>query len=188
VASLAAYGQAFDGANDFIDAGSAPSLHATAALTLEAWVKIDSLQFNGDFISKAFSSGLPPFYEYALTQKRGASKTIRFTVTAGGVNLDLYGSQTLNPGSWYYLAGTYDGAMMRLYVNGVETDSLAQSGALADFGRPTLLGGYEHSPTVSFQGFLDELRISAVGRGSDFINLSYQAQRPLSRLIRIEPE
>ena len=38
------------------------------------------------------------------------------------------------PGKWHHFVGTYDGATMRLYVNGVEVAAAAQTGLLASTG------------------------------------------------------
>jgi len=59
---------------------------------------------------------------------------------------------------WAHLAATYDGVMMRLYVNGVQVASRAQTGAIAtstnalQIGGDTIYGQY-------FAGRIDEVRI-----------------------------
>jgi hypothetical protein len=63
-------------------------------------------------------------------------------------------------GKWYHVAATYDGQMMRVYVNGEEAASLPRDGSINPSGANPCLGSYApgHSGAF-FQGVLDEVRI-----------------------------
>ena len=71
---------------------------------------------------------------------------------------EVYGPTALTANTWAHLAATYDGATMRLYVNGAQVASQAQTGAIAtstnplQIGGDSLYGGY-------FAGQIDEVRI-----------------------------
>jgi len=62
------------------------------------------------------------------------------------------GSAPLPLNTWSHLAGTYDGITARLYINGVQVSSQAQSGSIATSPEALRIG-------LSWAGMIDELRI-----------------------------
>jgi hypothetical protein len=70
----------------------------------------------------------------------------------------LYGTVPLTANTWAHVAATYDGATMRLYVNGVEVSSRAQTGAIATSTNPLQIGGDSFYGQY-FTGLIDEVRI-----------------------------
>jgi hypothetical protein len=75
--------------------------------------------------------------------------------TFGG---NLYGTSPLTVNMWTHLAASYDGAAMRLYVNGVQVASRAQTGAIATSTDPLQIGG-DSIYGQYFAGRIDEVRI-----------------------------
>jgi hypothetical protein len=75
-----------------------------------------------------------------------------------GGEVDVRGSAPLTPNVWSHLALTYDGAVLRLYVNGVLSGSRSASGALPVSAGALRIGGNalwgEH-----FAGRIDEVRL-----------------------------
>ena len=66
---------------------------------------------------------------------------------------------TANPvNTWTHVALTYDGATMRLYVNGVQAASQAQTGAIETNSNPLRIGGNVPYGEY-FQGRIDEVRV-----------------------------
>src|SRR5439155_11542233 len=76
----------------------------------------------------------------------------------GTFGADLYGTSALTANTWAHLAATYDGATMRLYVNGVQVASRAQTGAIATSTNPLQIGG-DSLYGQYFAGRIDEVRI-----------------------------
>jgi chitodextrinase len=70
----------------------------------------------------------------------------------------LYGPTALTANTWAHLAATYDRATMRLYVNGVQVASRAQTGAIATSTNPLQIGG-DSIYGQYFAGRIDEVRI-----------------------------
>jgi len=92
----------------------------------------------------------PGSIAYALL---GAAKTTRLPSTAISVTLtNLSGSSLLPLNTWSHLAATYDGATMRLYVNGVQVASAPQTGPIAASSQALSIGS-------NWAGQLDEVRI-----------------------------
>ena len=74
------------------------------------------------------------------------------------------GSGSVPLGQWVHLAGTYDGARIILYVNGVERARVNKTGALVASTRPVLLGANANgsNPLAGSEflaGGLDEVRL-----------------------------
>jgi hypothetical protein len=65
-------------------------------------------------------------------------------------------NQVLKPGEWQYIAATYDGEKMKLYLDGELIGEADQGGEL--LGGDVIIGG------EGFIGLLDEVRISNIAR------------------------
>ena len=59
---------------------------------------------------------------------------------------------------WTHVALTYDGATLRLYVNGVQVASQAQAGSIQTPSTPLRIGGNVPYGEY-FQGLIDEVRV-----------------------------
>jgi hypothetical protein len=79
-------------------------------------------------------------------------------VRIGGVEQQLQGGARLAANGWTHLAASYDGATLRLYVNGVQVASRAQTGAIVATTNPLRIGGNGVWGEY-FQGRIDEVRI-----------------------------
>jgi hypothetical protein len=77
---------------------------------------------------------------------------------------------SLNDGAWHYIAATYDGAMMRVYVDAEEIGSVAATTDLAD-PDDYKVGG---RPANTFlDGGMDDVRLSDVARTPEEIAAAY---------------
>jgi hypothetical protein len=92
-------------------------------------------------------------------------------------------------GKWQYLAVAVKGKDIRYYVDGAlaatDTLSIPISGA---FRTENFLGKSNWAGDNYFQGVIDEAELAKAERGADWIKLSYESQRPDSRLITFSPE
>jgi len=76
----------------------------------------------------------------------------------GGSNVSTSPTNALPVNTWTHLATTYDGAVLRFYVNGIQVSSIAQTGNITtssnplEFGGDSIFGQY-------FQGTIDEVRV-----------------------------
>jgi hypothetical protein len=78
-------------------------------------------------------------------------------VNIGGERI-VYGGSAIPVNTWSHLATTYDGAMLRLYVNGTQAGAQALSGAMAISNNPLRIGG-NSALGEYFQGRIDEVRV-----------------------------
>jgi glucose/arabinose dehydrogenase len=145
------YGNAlvFNGTSARITVNDAASLRLTTGMTLEAWIYPTSTA-NGwrDVIYKGNDN-------YYLEARSPSGPPAIGGSFAGN---PLYGLTSLATGTWTHLAGTYDGAILRLYVNGTEVASRVQSGSIATSTNSLQIGGDSFFGQY-FQGRIDEVRV-----------------------------
>ncbi len=144
----------FDGVNDIVSVPDAASLDLTTGMTLEAWVNPSAL---GSAWRTAMLKERAAGLSYALYAHDGAGHSAGY-VSQGAGDRELLSPAALALNTWTHLATSYDGTTMRLYVNGTQVATRAQTGALATSDGPLRFGGN----TVWgewFAGRLDELRV-----------------------------
>jgi glucose/arabinose dehydrogenase/PKD repeat protein len=148
------YGNAlsFNGSSARVTVPDSPSLRPTNAMTLEAWVFPTTVNTAWrDVIYK----GSDDYYLSATSSNSG--RPVGGGIFGGSYG-EAYGTSNLAANAWTHLAATYDGAMLRLYVNGTQVSSTARSGSIKasagplTFGSDPLYGQY-------LAGRIDEVRI-----------------------------
>jgi PKD repeat protein len=144
---------AFDGLDDWLTVADHATLDLSNGMTLEAWVKPSALSGWRTVLLKEAAGGLA----YALYAHDNAPRPAAYINTGGG-DLPAPGAAVLATGSWSHLVTTYDGARLRLFVNGVEAASTAASGPLVQSGDPLRIGGNGVWGEY-FSGLIDEVRV-----------------------------
>ncbi len=168
----------FDGIDDRLDAepfdiGSFSSGSSTTAnrnaLTVSAWVNLDSAVGDQLVVGKANDAASRVF---ALSATGTAA---RLQLGIGGSGYTVSGG-SLSPGTWYHLAGTWDGATMTVYVDGVAVDSAAVSGVLdRDQTMPVAIGDLA-SNEQPLDGRIDEVRVEPLRRTNAWLTASVRNQ------------
>ena len=149
------YGAAltFDGTNDLVVINHSSSLNLTTAMTLEAWVFPTASQSGWRVIMQKEVDA------YFLHASGGGSA---LQPTGGGTfggALDYFAAPTaLAINAWSHVALTWNGSIMRLYINGVEVASRPRTATLQTTTTPLRIGG--NSPYGEyFLGRIDEVRV-----------------------------
>lgn len=78
----------------------------------------------------------------------------------GGVFYGITGP-TLTAGATYHAVATYDGAILILYVNGLEAGRVSGLSGTFFPGTPFLIGGYEGGGAGGFAGTIDEVSVNS---------------------------
>ena len=140
---------AFDGVGARVIVPDSPSLHITSAITLEAWVNPTRIGSWRDVIYKEIDDN---FYLTASSNDE--------TPAFGGefASEPLYGADTLDLNRWTHLAGTFDGTVMRLFVDGIKVADQFQSGNIQPSTGVLSIGG-DGLFGQFFEGRIDEVRI-----------------------------
>jgi hypothetical protein len=145
------YGTAlsFDGSNDYATVPDSPSLDLTNALTMEAWVRPTASSSWRTILLKEATNDLA----YSLYS---AGSTNRPSAWIGGGS--SIGSAALPLNTWSHVAATYDGARLKLYVNGTLVRDQAYAGSAVVSAGPLKLGGNAIWGEY-FAGRIDEVRL-----------------------------
>ncbi|HWM07987.1 MAG TPA: PQQ-dependent sugar dehydrogenase, partial [Solirubrobacteraceae bacterium] len=128
-------GLAFDGRDDWVTVRDDRSLDLTSAMTLEAWVRPSALGRTWRSVIVKERPGSLAYALYAGTHTRPSGHV--FTTRDRG----LRGPSALPRRRWSHLAMTWDGLIVRAYVNGREVASHALIGPAKESGRPLRIGG-----------------------------------------------
>src|SRR5258705_7733629 len=142
----------FNGTSAQVTVPNATSLQLTTGMTLEAWVfPTGSLASWRAVLDK----NVDGYYLMASSDPNNRP-AVGGTWTGGNQNTAAPTALALN--AWTHLAATFDGATVRLYVNGVQVASQAQTAPLATTTGTLQIGGDSY-PNEFFAGAIDEVRI-----------------------------
>ncbi len=144
----------FDGVDDMVQIPDRANLHFTNAMTMSAWVKRTSAT---GFIAGKWAS--PNSYQLTLNAGKPVF-SLTFAGGASGTLVSVTGPTALSTTAYSHVAGVYDGATMRLYVNGTQVASVARTGTLLSSSAPIRVGKVPSGS--AFQGSVDELRLYGV--------------------------
>ncbi len=146
----------FDG--NVVTIPDAANLTILDQVSVEAWVKISA--FGGgdqNTIIAKWRDSSPDSHNYYLGLLRSGP-----AIFYVGINGNIYGgaSQPLQTNQWYHLAGTYDGAAVKLYVNGVLANSQSAIGTLWTGSTPVYIGASPEGQFPRyFHGLIDEVAV-----------------------------
>ena len=147
-------GISFDGSSDWVTVNDANDLDLTTGMTIEAWVfPTTTNSVWRTVIAKDDGNNLA----YAMQANSTAGRPYGL-VTTGGEQL-AQGPAALPVNTWCHLATTYDGAAVRLYVNGALVDHQdRRPGSITTSGSPLHFGGNQGLGEW-FQGRMDDIRV-----------------------------
>ena len=153
------YAYDFDGINDYIDCGA--GFNPATNLSLAAWVYADT--WSGD------PNGVRSIIEKGFD---GTNEKFSFSCRSNGSYLDLYTyvspdehgieGQVAPPSvaNWHHVCGTFDGSTWKLFFNGVQVATDADSTPLPSSNQDVSIGATKviGSPQRYFSGKMDDIR------------------------------
>ncbi|MDB6067815.1 MAG: Peptidase and in kexin sedolisin [Pedosphaera sp.] len=161
-------GQAFsfNGTNAHVRVHDAPNLHFSTALALEAWVYPTSVGVVGrSIIDKWDGAGSLNQRSYGVGIATDGRLQMAISPNGGITGYtSVFSAGTLPVNQWTHLVGTYDGANMFMYVNGIPGGPVAMSAAIFqgtnDFAIGGQVGGQPSGGVVTpFAGLIDEATV-----------------------------
>ena len=142
----------FNGTGSLVTVPDSDALDLTTGMTLQAWILPDTASGVRDVVMKEGESvGVYNLYH----RDNAGNPSVRVLIAGQSRATD---GPPIAAGGWTHLAATYDGATLRLYMNGVEVGAAVATEAIAVSSGPLRIGGNsiwgEH-----FSGLIDEVRI-----------------------------
>ncbi len=161
----------FDGVDDVVNCGNPSALDITGTnLTLETIITLAS---DGTIISKEQSNAA------GFILRRDADGKLSFFIGSSG---NWYGVSTatnaISSGIEYHIAATYDGANLKLYIDGVEAANTATTAAITSSASDLTIGDWPLGGR-NINATIDDIRIWNVTRTAAEINANMQSDLSL---------
>jgi len=163
------------GVDEHVDVPYDPLLIPQSGLTVEAWIRYDeSAVTTGSYHWPTVLRQNPaPGQETYFLRVGAAASANRFLdfkiATASGGSTASYSFAPGELSTWTHVAGTYDGTMVRLFVNGVEAATAPGNGQpLVDNGGPLRIGNGDLTVAgaETWAGEIDEVRVWPFARSA----------------------
>jgi hypothetical protein len=150
-----------DGAHDCLSVASDKLAVPDGPLTVEGWLDADAWTPRIGFLNKTESS------EFGIFLSNGIPA---FSIHLDGKYVDVpAGKQPISTHAWHHIAATFDGAIVRLFVDGQLAAEKPGHGKRTPNDLALMIGAdvtKEGTPESFFAGQIDEVRISKVARYS----------------------
>jgi len=149
-----------DGEGDYVEIPPSPSLEPVSNLTVEEWCRAVPKDVSTHFAicGKVRREDAFPHPSYVLAINLTPTTDLVFAVqNNSGPVPPVIQSNAVCMSRWTHVAGTYDGKMIRLYVDGQFTGSDLVTGSISYTNLPLRIGMMETGSW--FRGEIDEVRL-----------------------------
>jgi len=154
------YGKAgrFNGSDDYVNAGSATSLDLVNEITLEAWVKFDSMPPT----EKKEIVGKGSFLVtdlYSLHTGDSGGNKLWFSAGGNWYQGASWPLTNLKANTWYHIVGVATTTTQSLYVDGILRGGPTNRGSMSLNVYPLTIGRASYYDGFYFPGQIDEVKI-----------------------------
>jgi hypothetical protein len=138
----------FDNVDDYVSIPHSSDFNITSNITIEAWIKTAGT--GQDYITTKGENSW-----YLGMNIPGFGNKVAFFLS-GVTGSWIASTSNINDGNWHHVAATYDGANVKIYVDGVLETTSAQTGTINTGTSAVEIG---RRGSLYFDGKIDEVRI-----------------------------
>jgi len=164
----------FDGSNNNVEVphNANNSLNPTDKLTIEAWVYPLSYRTSAIIVAKYYGGEQFIFRFYNDTGR------LQGYIRSGGSwhSCTTPSDKVVNLDTWSHVVYTYNGSIIKFYINGQEAyscDWTSQSYTYDSSTTSLRIGSYSGGSWASFHGYIDEVKVYKEGLSSSEIKSHY---------------
>jgi len=123
-------------------------------ITVACWINIKDIDKDWQTVIAKGDSA------WRLSTYRSEAR-IHFAVTGPPQHMAVNSSSELSTGAWHHVCGTYDGANIRIYIDGVEdsAEPAPYSGGITTNNFDVYIGDNAEKPNRHWRGMIDDVRI-----------------------------
>jgi len=171
-AGISGQALSFDGVDDYVNVpynSTLDSPSVTNEFTIEAWIYPNVVASNKAILERSDELRI-----YTQSANRFYIMT-RFVGDAGGSAVNSITTYQAN--NWYHIVGIYDGAVLKIYINGVLDNSVVYNKTINSDTSTALRLGKSGIAEREFNGFIDEVRIYNRALSADEVKQHYDQTR-----------
>jgi hypothetical protein len=147
----------FNSENAYVDCDDNDLLNFKDSITVEIWIKPEIWLSEDCGIIGKLSDDKNRGWAF---QYNGYANLLQFWININNRSEILTWATPL-PDAWHYIAGTYDGKQINLYIDGHKKGSRLVTGGIDTCAKSLIIGKlYEDRPGYGFRGAIDEIRIT----------------------------
>ncbi|MBD3420056.1 MAG: DUF2341 domain-containing protein [Chitinivibrionales bacterium] len=152
-------------------------------ITISAWVQVES----NNIWDPIFMNGYRDWRLLTYSNTGRVHFGLSPTSGEGPLPGTLNSSSSINDGNWHFVAGVYDGSKMYIYIDGQLDAQKNASGNIHNDGEVEVrIGSNSQRTDRWWDGGIDEVRLSNVARGPDWIKLCYENQKDNQTLVEFD--
>jgi len=149
----------FDGADDYVNCGTDTTLDLAGQLTVEAWIK-------GNPVNSSYARIIDKYQFYAkqgfnLVREPGTNSIMLDFWATDGSKLSTVANKPVFDEQWHYVAATFDGNTVKMYVDGkYENQLITGNKIIQHCPDPLMIGdGFDGAAWFPYGGYIDEVRV-----------------------------
>jgi hypothetical protein len=142
-----------EGDGDYVTLGSEAWTNPGNHMTVSAWFKVKSFNLSYQCIVAKGNK------TYRLQRDSTTDNLCVYMNYASTSTKNVNGITCVNNDSWHHAAATYDGSVIRLFVDGIQDGDPVAMSSLSTTSAPLMIGKNSDQSDRDWQGWIDDVRL-----------------------------